>query len=159
MRRALGLVAAAILAGACSTGAEAPAGSVVLRLEATTSGASAALAVGEELRDGIPGRTCWRPVLADPEVCRDDLPTALPEPIAVPRGAPILIEGRPVAMTAHWLEPAETPEDLLTVPQVEPIVFRDGRAVVGIPPGRYTLSIFARWQRGDAAFYFAVVVA
>jgi len=153
------VVVSAILASGCSTGAEVPAGSVVLRLEATATGATAALAVGEELRDGIPGRSCWRPVLADPEVCRDEPPTALPDPIAVPRGAPILIEGRPVAMTAHWLERADAPEDLLTVPQVEPIVFRDGRGVVGVPPGRYTLSIFARWQRGDAAFYFAVVVA
>jgi hypothetical protein len=69
-----------------------------------------------------------------------------------------MVEGRPVGMAAHWLELAESPHDLLTVQQVEPIVFRDGRAVVGVRPGRYTLSVFARWQRGDAAFYFTVVV-
>lgn len=156
--RPLVIAAAAILAGGCSTAAEPPAGSVVLRLVATATGATAELAVGEELRAAIPGATCWRPVLTDPAVCRDDLPTALPDPVAISRGAPILVEGRPVAMTAHWLEPAEAPQDLVTVPQVEPIVFRDGRAVVGVRSGRYTLSVFARWQRGDAAFYFTVVV-
>ena len=158
LRRPLGIVAAAVLAGGCSTPADPPAGSVVLRLAATITGATAELAVGEELRAAIPGATCWRPVLSDPAVCLDDLPSALPDPVAISRGAPILVEGRPVAMTAHWLEPAETPRDLVTVPQVEPVVFRDGRAVVGVGPGRFTLSVFARWQRGDAAFYFTVIV-
>jgi hypothetical protein len=152
------MVAAVLLVAGCGAATDAPPGSVVLRLEATTTGATAALAVGEELRDAIPGATCWRPILTDPPVCRDDVPAVLPEPIAIPGGAPILVEGRPVGMTAHWLEPAESPGDLLTVQQVEPIVFRDGRAVVGVRPGRYTLSVFARWQRGDAAFYFTVVV-
>ena len=158
LRRPLVVATAAVLAGACSTATDAPAGSVVLRLVATSTGATAELAVGEELRAAIPGATCWRPVLTDPAVCRDDLPTALPDPVAVSRGVPITVEGRPVAMTAHWLEPAEAAQDLVTVPQVEPIAFRDGRAVVEVRTGRYTLSVFARWQRGDAAFYFTVVV-
>ena len=152
------MVAAVLLHAGCSTATDAPPGSVVLRLEATTTGATAALAVGEEIRDGVPGATCWRAILTDPAVCRDDAPAMLPDPIAISRGVPILVEGRPVGMTAHWLEPAEGPDDLLTVQQVEPIVFRDGRAVVGVRPGRYTLSVFARWQQGDAAFYFTVAV-